>query len=74
MTNVDHGAVVMGPEIGECPICQTTPSKRLVWDHDHSTGQFRGYICSPCNAAIGMLKDDAEIVLRAFAYLTTHLR
>lgn len=41
----------------------------LHLDHDHVTGSFRGWLCNPCNLAIGMLGDDETGVRRALAYL-----
>jgi hypothetical protein len=38
-------------------------------DHDHATGVVRGMLCFPCNAAIGHLRDDPQVVRRAAAYL-----
>lgn len=29
-------------------------------DHDHETGEVRGFICNSCNVAEGMLKDYTE--------------
>lgn len=31
---------------------------RLHFDHDHETGEFRGWLCRQCNMALGLLKDD----------------
>jgi hypothetical protein len=39
-------------------------------DHDHGTGAFRGWLCTPCNAGIGLLGDNAEGVRRALQYLS----
>src|ERR1044071_5294307 len=57
------------PEACEC--CgKTEPTfRRLVNDHDHVTGQFRGWLCTNCNLGIGRLGDDIESVRRALAYL-----
>jgi hypothetical protein len=38
-------------------------------DHDHVTGIYRGLLCSLCNAAIGMLCDNPELLRRAAIYL-----
>ena len=55
---------------GCCAICHGAPrSQALGVDHDHKTGKVRGLLCSPCNVALGMLKDDPELLLRAAIYL-----
>lgn len=62
------------PEL--CEICEKPNSKkgiqniRLCFDHDHKTGQFRGWICSNCNHALGKVKDDPEILRRMIIYLS----
>ena len=38
-------------------------------DHSHSTGVFRGWLCSQCNTGIGLLGDDREGLKKALAYL-----
>jgi hypothetical protein len=35
-------------------------SSQLVPDHDHATGAFRGWLCRPCNIALGIMRDDPE--------------
>ncbi len=55
---------------GACAICQDTPADgRLSVDHCHETGVVRGLLCSPCNTALGMMKDDVERLRRAINYL-----
>src|SRR6056297_3585677 len=46
-----------------CQICGDK-SKRLVIDHCHNTGKIRGRLCSVCNSAIGLLKDDIFLLKR----------
>jgi hypothetical protein len=41
----------------------------MVIDHDHATGKARGMICNSCNAALGLIGDDPETLMRLAAYL-----
>ena len=58
------------PEVCEC--CGENPKDRpggkLITDHDHETGEFRGYICDKCNHGIGKLGDNLEGVMKAVKY------
>lgn len=57
---------------GKCAVCGVSEvecNMRLAMDHCHKTGFFRGWLCVACNTAIGMLKDDPELLLRAVEYL-----
>lgn len=61
---------------GMCQICGK-PEKlnvkgKLFIDHDHKTGKFRGFLCSPCNHALGNLKDNIELFENAISYLKKH--
>lgn len=44
-------------------------SATLHLDHDHANGLFRGWLCGPCNRAIGQLGDTVEGVRCALDYL-----
>lgn len=54
-----------------CAICsKPEPTQaKLVMDHDHATGQFRGLLCSLCNPAIGLMRDEPETLRAAADYL-----
>lgn len=54
-----------------CELCSKTNSsgKALSLDHCHVSGAFRGWLCTPCNAALGNLGDSLEGILRAADYL-----
>ena len=57
---------------GECLICerhQTEFKETLSVDHDHKTGRVRGLLCGACNRAIGLFKDDPNILRAAIDYL-----
>lgn len=53
-----------------CAICKDIP-KKLVGDHCHTKGNFRGLICSHCNSGLGFFKDSPERMLSAIEYLRT---
>jgi hypothetical protein len=59
------------PEPKMCENCGRSQKGRggLCLDHDHVTGKFRGWLCRPCNLAIGNLGDNREGLLRALGYL-----
>lgn len=59
---------------GVCAICKEIPDngryKDFVIDHDHISNDVRGLLCSNCNQALGLLKDDPDHALNIVAYLT----
>ena len=65
------------PKLGSpCPICTRnvgkydTHTSRWCLDHHHETNEFRGWICSKCNNAIGRIDDNnPETILRLYKYL-----
>lgn len=72
MTPVKFAEMWKG-QSGRCRIC-TDPMEEYgkggcVVDHDHSTGKVRALLCSPCNLAIGQLKDSPERADQAAKYL-----
>jgi hypothetical protein len=63
----------------ECVICRiqlvsegTDPLvlREFAIDHDHATGDVRGLLCSACNTAIGLFRDNRDFLSRAIWYLT----
>ena len=63
---------------GLCIICGDAPSgasgsgQRLHVDHNHQTGKIRGLLCSRCNTALGLFREDVSIISEAIAYLLRH--
>lgn len=47
---------------------------RLAVDHCHSTGVIRGLLCSPCNQAMGLFRDDPDLLRKAADYLERHAK
>ena len=62
---------------GFCDICSAPGDgrwKELSIDHCHDTGAFRGMLCSSCNRAIGLFKDNPETMAKAIQYLNDQYR
>lgn len=59
----------------QCPICLkiTIPglTSKIVLDHDHITGEVRGWICDSCNTGLGRFKDSIPLLDMAILYLKT---
>ena len=57
---------------GCCAICgkhQSELNRKLSVDHNHNTGVVRGLLCRNCNSAIGLLKEDVNIINNALKYI-----
>ncbi len=56
---------------GLCGVCHRPESRdrRLSLDHDHATGELRGFVCSRCNLLLGNAADDPELLEQAAIYL-----
>lgn len=55
-----------------CPICQKTTIvgiSKIVLDHNHETGDVRGWICESCNTGIGRFDDRVDIISHAINWL-----
>ena len=50
-----------------CAVCSSTD--RIVIDHDHVSGKVRGLLCTPCNLALGHVKDSTKILSDLIGYL-----
>jgi hypothetical protein len=56
---------------GECAICKRVV--KLVTDHDHKTGKFRGLLCNPCNSGLGFFRDSPDNLISAKQYLEARI-
>src|SRR5690606_27334940 len=63
---------------GVCAICgnaetwisnKTGKVSRLSVDHNHVTGDIRGFVCRRCNRVMGFVEDDPYLVRRILEYL-----
>lgn len=59
------------PEI--CEACNQ-PHNKIVFDHCHTNGHFRGWICDDCNVALGRVKDNIDTLLKLAKYLQEDLK
>jgi hypothetical protein len=57
---------------GLCAICEKWGGEngsKLAIDHNHESTQFRGLLCTQCNAGIGMFRENAIFLDAAQTYL-----
>lgn len=55
------------PRPAECEICAR--AGRVVWDHDHTSSRFRGWICNRCNLILGKSEDSIDLLHKLIAYI-----
>ena len=63
-----YGTDVKLPENLVCSICGG--KAKVAYDHSHSTGKFRGWLCIKCNTALGLVNDDVKILKKMIVYLS----
>ena len=57
---------------GSCKVCgapEIELGKKLCMDHNHDTGEFRGWLCSRCNKILGLAKDNEDVLFALTEYL-----
>lgn len=72
---VEEYETMLSSQGGVCAICNGPPRgrwNRYAVDHDHKTGKVRGLLCSTCNQALGLFRDDMQILQKAKNYLSVH--
>ena len=66
---------------GVCAICfqpetavhaKAKRVQNLAVDHNHENGKVRGLLCSTCNTALGLLKEDPQRLLSMLSCLSRH--
>ena len=57
---------------GFCHVCRIPEiecNTKLHLDHNHETGEFRGWLCRGCNTSLGMLKESPIIIKKLAEYI-----
>jgi len=77
---IDRYNEMLAEQDGCCAICGKEENNEirgrtlsLAVDHDHATGAVRALLCSACNTALGLFRDDKALLNAAVAYLDKHL-
>ena len=68
----EKGDALFAAQGRRCAICRTdTPKGRGTWhlDHDHATGDVRGFLCQQCNTGLGNFQDDPGRLEAAAGYV-----
>lgn len=60
--------------VTHCEVCSVTldtgdTGTERHFDHDHETGKYRGILCERCNVALGLMRDDAQIIEKMASYV-----
>ena len=57
-----------------CDICGVPCSsgRHLAHDHNHTSGEWRGWLCLHCNTGLGHFRDCHKLLREAIAYLARH--
>ncbi len=59
-----------------CPICRKMGivgvNVKVVADHNHYAGKWRGFLCDSCNTGLGRFKNGESFLRNAIAYLKEH--
>jgi hypothetical protein len=56
------------PKPSQCEVCGND-KRRILFDHCHQRGVFRGWLCTHCNIILGHVNDDPNHLRKLIAYL-----
>ncbi len=60
-------------DLFKCLICRKRSivgvTAKVVADHDHHTGNIRGFLCDSCNTGLGRFKNGEDYLMNAINYL-----
>ena len=52
-----------------CQCCGATLGDKPHMDHDHETGEFRGWLCNKCNVGLGGMNDSISGLFKGLKYI-----
>lgn len=61
---------ILEEQNGGCFLCGKQEIRNLAVDHNHATGKVRRLLCGPCNQALGLFKENPEVLKKAAAYVS----
>ncbi len=59
---------MLAAQKGICPICKSDMNPPNI-DHNHTTGEVRGLLCTVCNQGLGLFGDNVGRLRNAARYL-----
>lgn len=65
--SMEEASSLVKDRTGLCEACMSL--EPLVVDHNHETGARRGMLCNRCNRALGLAKDDVDVLIGLVEYL-----
>ncbi len=71
ITLVDYNKM-LAVQGGVCATCGGPPNRKRVnfdVDHNHRTGTIRGLLCSSCNRALGLIRENPGVAIRMLRYI-----
>jgi hypothetical protein len=69
---LEEHQVLQTAQNNKCNICNVEFDKKICVDHDHITKKVRGLLCTNCNLALGLIKDNPLICDGMKEYLMRH--
>ena len=78
---LDEYCAMEAAQNGACAICGSKEEvldkngipRKMPVDHCHKTNKIRALLCTPCNRALGLFKDDPDVLRKAADYVEKHL-
>lgn len=77
--NIDQYELMLKKQNNVCAICRLPETvtrkgkvKNLAVDHNHSSGEIRSLLCQFCNQALGLVRENFDVILNMAKYVQYH--